>query len=165
MKTRLNIQPEPLTKEAFLPFGEVLETNGISPQLINFGNTHKYGKLAEISIIDNAVPQISIYRSRAIELPFRIQLLERHPLGSQAFYPLHQQPFPVIVAAADGSPGIEAIRVFITNGRQGVNLHAGVWHHYQLTLGQDSEYLVIDRGGEGENYQEHRFSEDLWLDL
>jgi len=164
MKTGLNIQAEPLTKEAFLPFGEVLETNGINPQLINFGNTHKYGKLAEVSIIDNGIPQISIYRSRAIELPFRIQLLERHPLGSQAFYPLHQQPFPVVVAAADGAPGIEAIRVFITNGLQGVNLHAGVWHHYQLTLGEDSEYLVIDRRGKGDNYQEHQFSEEVWLD-
>ena len=148
-----------------MPFGDVLETDGISPQPINYGHTHKYGNLAEISINDDGFPQISIYRSLAIELPFRIRLLERHPLGSQAFYPLHDRPFPVVVAAAGAAPGPGAIRVFLTNGRQGVNLHAGVWHHYQLTLGQDSDYLVVDRGGQGDNYQEHRFSEDVWLDL
>lgn len=159
------IRPQPLTKEAFSPFGDVLETEGINPQLINFGNTHKYGNLAEVSINDDGFPQISIYRSRVIEPPFRIRLLERHPLGSQAFYPLHDRPFPVVVAAAGESPDPGAIRVFLTNGHQGVNLHAGVWHHYQLTLGEDSDYLVVDRGGKGDNYQEHRFSEEVWLDL
>jgi ureidoglycolate lyase len=53
--------------------------------------------------------------------------------------------------------------VFLSNGRQGVNLHPGVWHHYQLSLGQDSDYLVIDRAGEGDNYLEQRFEEEVWL--
>ncbi len=115
--------------------------------------------------MDGARVQLSIYRSSAIKLPFKIRLMECHPLGSQAFYPLHDRPFPVVVAAPGVFPDAENLRVFLTNGRQGVNLHPGVWHHYQLTLGQDSDYLVLDRGGNGENYQEHRLDEAVLLDL
>ena len=91
--------------------------------------------------------------------------MERHPLGSQAFYPLHERPFPVVVAPPDTTPDPEDIRIFMTNGRQGVNFHPGVWHHYQLTLEQDSDYIVIDRGGAGENYQEHCLDEEVLLDI
>ena len=158
------IRPEPLTKHVFEPFGDVLETDGVKPQVINFGNTQKFAGLAMVSIDDGGRGQISIYRSSAIELPFRIRLMERHPLGSQAFYPLHERSFPVVVAAPGAIPGPENIRVFLTNGRQGVNIHPGVWHHYQLTLGQDSDYIVVDRGGPGENYEEHRLDKEVLLD-
>lgn len=159
------IRAEPLTKQAFQAFGDVLETEGVKPQLINFGNTQKFAELAEVRTTGSGVAQISIYRSTAIVTPFRIQLMECHPLGSQAFYPLHHRPFPVVVAKAGDIPDPADIRVFLSNGRQGVNLFAGVWHHYQLTLGQDSDYLVVDRGGEGDNYREHRFDEEVWLDI
>ena len=148
-----------------MPFGNVLETDGVNPEMINFGNTQKFGDLAEITLEDGGQAQLSIYRSHAIELPFRILLMERHPLGSQAFYPLHERPFPLVVALPGTFPGAEGIRVFLTNGRQGVNLHPGVWHHYQITLGQDSDYIVFDRGGTGENYQEHRLTEEVLLDI
>jgi len=154
---------EALTKEAFSPFGDVLETTAVEPQLINFGDTQKYGSLAQVAVGEGGVAEISIYRSRAIDLPFRIHRVECHPLGSQAFYPLHRRPFPVIVARAGVPPGPSDLRVFLTNGRQGVNLHPGVWHHYQLSLGQDSDYLVIDRAGEGDNYREQCFEEEVWL--
>jgi len=159
------IRPEPLTRKSFQAFGDVLETAGIDPQLINFGNTQKFGKLAEITIGGGGSAQLGIYRSSAIDLPFRIRLMECHPLGSQAFYPLHHRPFPVVVARAGKTPGPADIRVFLTNGRQGVNLHVGVWHHYQLTLSQDSDYLVVDRGGNGDNYHEHHLRDEVWLDL
>ncbi len=159
------IRPEPLTKKAFLPFGEVLETEGVKPELINFGNTEKYGDLAQITIADGGRGQFSLYRSHAVDLPFRIQQMERHPLGSQAFYPLHERPFPVVVALAGTFPGAEDIRVFLTNGHQGVNLHPGVWHHYQLTLGQESDYVVFDRAGAGDNCQEFRLDEEVLLDI
>lgn len=159
------IRPEPLTRETFRSFGDVLETEGIDPQLINFGNTQKFGSLAKITTSNPGSVQLSIYRSSAIVLPFRIQLMECHPLGSQAFYPLHQRPFPVVVARAGSAPGAADIRVFQSNGHQGVNLYAGVWHHYQLTLGQESDYLVVDRGGQDDNYREHQLTEDVWLDI
>lgn len=159
------IRPQKLTREAFQPFGEVLETDGVDPWLINFGNTQKYGELAKVTTLDGGVAQLSIYRSSAIAVPFRIRLMECHPLGSQAFYPLHHRPFPVVVAKAGDVPGAGDLRVFLTNGRQGVNLHAAVWHHYQLTLGQDSDYLVVDRGGKGNNHREHHFSEEVWMQI
>lgn len=159
------IRPEPLTKDAFLSFGEVLQTEGVNPELINFGNTQKYANLAEITLTNGGHGQLSIYRSKAIELPFSIQLMECHPLGSQAFYPLHDRPFPVVVAAADTIPGPADIRVFLTNGHQGVNIHPGVWHHYQLSLQQDSEYLVFDRGGVGDNYREQHLQEEVLLEI
>jgi ureidoglycolate lyase len=159
------INPEPLMKETFSPFGEVLETVDVVPELINFGNTRKYGDLAEVTLAEGGRAQLSIYRSSAVELPFRIQLMERHPLGSQAFFPLHDRPFPVVVAPPDELPCATNIRVFLSNGRQGVNLHPGVWHHYQLTLGQDSDYIVFDRNGAGGNYSEHHLDEELILDL
>ena len=159
------IHAQQLTKSAFEPYGDVLETSGVSPEMINFGNTEKYDQLASVTASDNGFAQIGIYRSRFIELPFRIQLMECHPLGSQAFYPLHHRPFPVVVARAGEAPAGSDIKVFLSNGRQGINLHAGVWHHYQLTLNQDSDFLVIDRGGEGENYLEHHFGEEVWIDI
>jgi len=160
------IRPEPLTKEAFLPFGEVLESEGVNPQYINFGNTKKYANLAKITIADNGSGQLSIYRSSAIDLPFRIHLMECHPLGSQAFYPLHERPFPVIVALPGSVPDPSDIKVFLTNGRQGVNFLPGVWHHYQLTLGQDSDYIVVDRDSSGDNYEEQCLTEEeVWLDI
>ena len=159
------IRAQALTREAFRPFGDVLETDGNHSQMINFGNTQKFSKLAKVTTGDDGFAQLSIYRSTAIEMPFRIRLMECHPLGSQAFYPLHQRPFPVVVARAGDVPAPEDLRVFLTNGRQGLNLYTGVWHHYQLTLGQESDYLVVDRGGNGNNYREHQLSEEVWLDI
>lgn len=145
------IRMEPLTREAFSPFGDVLATNGISPELINHGNTQKFTDLAKITLGSGGQAQISIYRSNAVELPFLIRQMERHPLGSQAFFPLHKQPFPIVVALPGNYPDLENIRAFLSDGQQGVNIHPGVWHHYQLTLGEQAEYLVIDRSGPESN--------------
>jgi len=159
------IHPEPLTSEAFRSFGEVLETHARAAELINEGHTQKFADLASITLGKRGRVQVSIYRSRAIELPFRIRKMERHPLGSQAFFPLHSRPFPVVVAPAEALPGPDSIRVFLSNGRQGVNINPGVWHHYQLTLGQSSDYIVIDRHGEGENFEEFLLDKEVLLDM
>ena len=159
------IRPEPLTREAFKPFGDVLETAGINPVSINQGHTQKFADLADITLANEGRAQISIYRSRAIELPFRILMMERHPFGSQAFFPLHDRPFPVVVVSPDSIPGPDSIRVFLSNGRQGVNIHPGVWHHYQLTLDKTSDYLVIDRGGPGNNCDEYQLEQKVILEI
>lgn len=159
------VHTQPLTAEAFKPFGDVLETDGMTVELINQGHTQKFADLANITLANGGRAQISIYRSSAIELPFRIRTMERHPLGSQAFFPLHDRPFPVVVALPGCVPGADTIRVFLSNGRQGVNIHPGVWHHYQLTLDKTSEYLVIDRGGAGENCDEHLLEQEVILNI
>ena len=157
------IRPQPLTSAAFSPFGDVLEAQGVTPKLINQGNTQKFADLATVSMASSDHAQISIYRSCAIDLPFEIEGMERHPLGSQAFFPLHDRPFPVIVALPASSPEAGTIRAFITNGKQGVNILPGVWHHYQLTLEEDSDYIVIDRAGPGDNCDEHHFEQSIIL--
>ena len=159
------IRMQALTAEVFAPFGDVLQTEGMAAQSINRGNTQKFADLAEISLHQGGRAQVSIYRSKAIELPFRIHGLERHPHGSQAFYPLHQRPFPIVVALPGDIPDAERIHAFLSNGRQGINIHPGVWHHYQLTLEQDSEYIVIDRAGPGNNCDEHQFAQEITLSL
>jgi ureidoglycolate lyase len=149
------LELEPLTAEAFAPFGEVIQRQGVSPESINYGRTQKYADLARIDTAEGGgETTVHLYRSQAVTLPFRIERMERHLLGSQAFMPLHQQPFPVIVAPPGDDPKVQAIRGFITNGEQGINLHKGVWHHYQISLSGICDYLVIDRAGPQNNCEE-----------
>lgn len=143
------VRPEPLTQEAFLPFGEVIEISGRPSVMINQGNTEKFPALARLLTLDEADLEVSIYRSRPVSTPFSIQSLECHPVGSQAFFPLHERPFPVVVALPGDSPKAADVRAFLSNGRQGINLNPAVWHHFQISLDTDSDYLVIDRRGDG----------------
>jgi ureidoglycolate lyase len=99
-------------------------------------------------------------------MPFTIRMLERHPLGSQAFIPLLGRPFLVVVAPPtnhsinNDQPQLDLIRAFITNGKQGVNYSRGTWHHPVLSIGsEDDDFLVVDREGSGSNYGEHFFQE------
>jgi len=138
----------PLTAEAFEPFGDIIQADGVSPQSINYGHTLKYADLARIDTGESGgETTIHLYRSQAATLPFPVERMERHPLGSQAFMPLHPRPFPVIVASPGDGPDIQAVRGFITNGKQGVNIHRGVWHHHLISLKGICDYLVIDRAG------------------
>ena len=159
------IRPEPLTASAFHAFGEVIQMEGHQPHEINSGNTKKYADLARLVASDGARLALHLYRSTPVESPFTIRSMERHPLGSQAFVPLHDRPFPVVVALPGPAPGAADIRVFLSNGLQGVNLHPGTWHHYQLSLGQESDYLVIDRVGGEENFEEVILSEPVLLQI
>ena len=164
MKTyRLNLKP--LTSEAFAPFGEVIQKQGHYPEEINYGQTRKYARLAGVDTSDEGgEPAVHIYRSRPVSLPFRIEMMECHPLGSQAFMPLHQRPFLVVVAPASDRLSFKSIQGFFTNGEQGVNFHKGVWHHYQLSLDEISDYLVIDRSGPGDNRIEQHLEKALFIE-
>ncbi len=155
------IRPEPLTRVAFRPFGEVIELEGVEQQAINEGHTAKFAGLAALVATDGAPLALHLYRSQPVGPLVEVRTLERHPLGSQAFIPLHARPFPVVVAPAGSPPHARDVRAFLTNGRQGVNLAPGTWHHYQLSLGQESDYLVIERDGAGPNCDEHRLPETL----
>jgi ureidoglycolate lyase len=164
MKTfRLNLKP--LTSDAFAPFGEVIQKQGHYPEEINYGQTRKYANLASIDTSDEGgETAVHIYRSRPISLPFRVELMENHPLGSQAFVPLHNRPFLLVVAPPAEQLEFKSIQGFFTNGEQGVNFHKGVWHHYQISLDEISDYLVIDRGGPGNNRIEHHLEKNLFIE-
>ena len=148
----LPLIPQPLTASAFAPFGDVIEGAGNSPEQINYGNTKKWADLARVDTADaDGRTAISLFEGLATRMPLRIEALERHPLGTQAFIPLHGEPFLLIVAPAGDAPKHDEVRAFVTNGQQGVSYHKGTWHHYLMAPVDGARFLIIDRVGPGEN--------------
>ncbi|MFV8823713.1 ureidoglycolate lyase [Thauera sp. WH-2] len=151
----LSLKIEPLTHEAFAPFGEVIEAGDHAERLlINGGNTERYHDLADLDAGSDGRIIVSIFRGQPRTLPFEVRMLERHPLGSQAFIPMSGRPYLVVVAPAASSPAVTELRAFLARGSQGVNYRAGVWHHPLLALDGVSDFLVIDRKGPGQNCDE-----------
>ncbi len=150
------LQAEPLTPEAFAPFGDVIQAEGHAPRLINEGTCERFDDLAPVDVLAaGGRPLISIFKATPRALPFEVKVMERHPLSSQAFYPLDGVPFLVVVAESR-SAGPGRIRAFRAAGNQGVSYRRNTWHHALLALGQTSRFLVVDRGGSGENCEETR---------
>ena len=156
---------EPLTRTAFEPFGDVIELDGAKQIPINLGTTIRFHDLARIDVEDEGGRAIvNLFRGQPRDLPFEVSMLERHPLGSQAFLPLNDRPYLVVVAPA-GELDPSQIRAFVTRGWQGVNYAKGVWHHPLLSLDQVSDFIVVDRSGSGRNLDEISLAEPVWLDL
>ncbi|MCJ8318149.1 MAG: ureidoglycolate lyase [Colwellia sp.] len=146
------LTPKPLTAAAFSAFGDVIETsNDVKNFAINDGFTQRYHDLAKVDVTDNnGHTLINIFRSKPLAQPIAIKMMERHPQGSQAFIPMGDNRYIVVVAPA-GEFDVSKIEVFIANSNQGVNYHKGTWHHFCLALGSESDFLVVDRGGKGDN--------------
>jgi ureidoglycolate lyase len=145
---------EPLTPDAFAPFGEVIEPEAARTAYgVNDGTSQRFHALGHVTCHGGA-PVISIFRAQPRALPFAVAMLERHPRGSQAFMPLSDAPYLVVVAADPASPP----RAFLARG-QGVNFRAGTWHHPLLALERTSDFLVVDREGEDDNCDEARLGE------
>jgi ureidoglycolate lyase len=154
---------EPLTRAAFEPFGDVIELDGAKQIPINLGTTIRFHDLARIDVEDEGGRAIvNLFRGQPRVLPFEVKMMERHPLGSQAFLPLNDKPCLVVVAPA-GDLDASAVRAFVTHGWQGVNYAKGVWHHPLLALGEVSDFIVVDRSGGGVNLNEQDLDESLWL--
>lgn len=150
------LRPEPLTAEAFAPFGDVLEATG-DFRLINDGMCKRYHDRARIDVAPEVDATnragISIFNAEARALPYRFDLVERHPEGSQAFLPMTEHPFLVIVTLGpDHAP-----RAFLTNGAQGINLHRGTWHGVLTPLAAPGLFAVVDRIGASANLEEYRY--------
>ena len=143
--------PEPLTREAFSPFGQVLQTEGADSFAINNGMTDRFHALSTVETDPGGNAILSVFRSRRWADPILIKMLERHPLGSQAFMPLSDHDWLVVVAEA---PVAEALRCFRARGDQGVQYAACVWHHPLLVLQAQQDFLIVDRDGPGENLEE-----------
>jgi len=146
------LTPKILTNDNFTDFGDVIEANSSANSFpINDGFTQRYHDLAKVDVNDNkGHTLINIFRSMPLTQPIAIKMMERHPHGSQAFIPMGTNAYLVVVAPA-GEFDVNAIEVFIANSNQGVNYHKGTWHHFCLALGSESDFLVVDRGGEGDN--------------
>jgi ureidoglycolate lyase len=154
---------EPLTREAFAPFGDVIALEGARQIPINLGTTIRYHDLANVDVTDaHGRTLVNLFRGQPRALPFEVTMLERHPLGSQTFIPLNDKPYLIVVAPA-GVLDPTKLRAFVTRGWQGVNYAKGVWHHPLIALGEVSDFIVVDRGGEGVNLDEQDLAESFWL--
>lgn len=153
---------EPLSAETFAEFGQIISREGAEHYPINKGMTERYHDLARVELGGvHARPLISLFVGQPYVLPMQLAMVERHPLGSQAFYPLSDAPWLVIVAPDEsGLPG--APRAFRPAPGKGVNIAMNTWHGVLCPLQKPSDYLVVDRGGDGNNLEEHFFDE-AWL--
>ncbi|NJR13349.1 MAG: ureidoglycolate lyase [Phyllobacteriaceae bacterium] len=154
----MQIIAKPLTREAFAPFGEVIETAAAHHYPINGGMAERFHDLAHIEAHGaNARVLVSIFEGRPYALPLSLSLVERHPLGSQAFFPLGDRPWLVIVAP-DTPDGPGAPQAFLARGDQGVNYPANQWHGVLTPFGAPQRFLVVDRGGDGVNLEEYSYA-------
>jgi ureidoglycolate lyase len=154
--SRSEIRCQPLTAAAFAPFGDVLDCAGDPDMLINAGLCGRYHDRARLDFGD-ARGGISLFRATPRSLPYTLDLMERHPQGSQAFVPMSQHPFLVTVAPdAGGRPG--APLAFLTAPGQGINLHRGTWHGVLTPLHLPGLFAVVDRIGETPNIEEFSFA-------
>lgn len=142
----------PLTREAFAPFGEVIDTSG-EPFVINAGFARRFNDLCTVETAAEGETNVSIFIARARALPLAIAMMERHPLGSQAFMPLQDAPWTVVVCTDPEDAA--SYRAFTCKGTQGVNYARNTWHFPLITFGEGDRFLVVDRKGPGNNLVEH----------
>ena len=146
---------QPISKEKFAPFGDVLDCEGDPDKLINQGLCGRYHDRARVDLTDGRVG-VSLFRSEVRALPYRLEMVERHPEGSQCFIPMAMESFLVIVAPdEDGVPGDPL--AFETLAGQAVNFHRGTWHGVLTPLHAPGLFAVVDRIGDGANLEEHWF--------
>ena len=160
------LQLDPLTADAFRPFGDVIDADTSCERLtINDGRTARHHALAMIECLGvGAGGAISIFRADPVDEAFVLRKMERHPLGSQAFINTSGHPYAIVVAPA-GALDETRIRGFLAHAGQSVNYRPGVWHHYLLALEQPSDFVVVDRIGPGDNCDEQLLETPLQLAL
>lgn len=147
------LRPHPLTKTAFAPYGEIIELDGNTPLSINQGFADRFDDLASIDVSDEGgSAKISLFMAKLRPQPIEIHMMERHPLGSQLFYPLQDRPWLVVVCADPDDSG--SFRAFHAHGQQGVNYNKNTWHFPLLVLDEKSRFIIVDRKGPGNNLEE-----------
>ena len=154
-----------LTAEAFAPFGSVIDKALVAPRPMNAGMARRFHDLAQIRVAgDEACAVIGLVEAEPYAVPLVMSLVERHPLGAQAFVPLNDAPFLVVVCPDEGGrPGRP--QAFVTAPGQGVAYEIGTWHGVLTPFGARQEFAVIDRGGPGVNLEEYVFDEPWTIAL
>ncbi|WEX75724.1 ureidoglycolate lyase [Sinorhizobium numidicum] len=148
----------PLSRTDFSPFGDVIELDEAKSFAINGGKCIRYHDLAKVETSGpEARTLVSLLRGEPYEIPLKLTMVERHPFGSQAFIPLTENSFLVVVAPDEGGRPGEPIALETAPG-QGVNIARNVWHGILTPLHSVSDFVVIDRGGSGSNLEEYFFN-------
>ena len=152
------IRLKPLAEAAFAKFGDVLAVKAKPDQIINQGMCGRHHNLAKLEFANGGKAGISLFDATPRALPYRLDMMERHPKGSQAFVPMHDASFLVIVAADDdGQPGRP--QAFLTAPHTGINIYKNIWHGVLTPLSAPGLFAVIDRIGNDTNLEEHWFDE------
>ena len=145
------IKPIPITKNNFSQFGDMISTSEIKPIEINNGYAKRYDGIANLNTSkDNGVTTISIFSALKRNFPMKIDMMEKHPLGSQAFIPMKETTFLAFVAPNGDKPDLNKIEAFIIPPGIGINYKPGTWH-FPLISTEDMNFLVVDRKGPGDN--------------
>lgn len=164
----MQLKPIPLSAQGFAEFGQVIELEKAKQISINYGLTTRFHDLLDIDTNERGGrPIVNIFRTTPIPLPHKVTVMERHPLGSQGFIPMSEQPFLVLVGRASRQTEerlqYDDLVLFSTNGRQGINFKKNTWHHFQLVLDSIQHFIVVDRAGEGDNLEEIEVTGDVWI--
>jgi ureidoglycolate lyase len=161
----ITLRPQPLTRERFALYGDVIESAAVDKAAMNASRFERFDDLCGVDIDGDGRVAVSIARCRvATALPYRIDMVERHPLGSQAFVPLSRAKMIVVVAPPEASVETADLRAFVTNGRQGINYRRGTWHMPLIAFEAGQEFLVIDRAADEPNCDEHVLDEPVLLE-
>lgn len=164
-RAAISLRPEPLTSERFSPYGDVIESAPGNPAAMNAARFERFDDLCNIDIAKGGHVAISVARCRTpTALPLRVDKVERHPLGSQAFVPLQHYRMVIVVAPPGESVEAADLRAFVTNGKQGFNYHRGTWHMPLIAFDTGQEFLVVDRGGKEPNCEEYSLDDVVMLE-
>ena len=154
------IKPIKINRSNFATYGDLISTNDINPMDINAGYAKRFDNLADLNTLkDNGKTIVSIFSALKRTFPMKIDMMEKHPLGSQAFIPMKETTFLAFVAPHGKFPEINKIQSFIIPPKMGINYKPGVWH-FPLISTEDTNFLVIDRKGAGENLIIHKFDKE-----
>jgi len=158
------IKAQPLTRARFAPYGNVVEASPAQTAAMNEARFERFDDLCDLDVGDGRIA-VSIARCRvATALPYCVDVVERHPLGSQAFVPLQTCRMLVVVARAGDPTEAREFEAFFTNGRQGINYHRGTWHMPLIAFDAGNEFLIIDRAPDQPNCDMHTLDEPLMIE-
>ena len=162
----LKIKPKLITKNNFKNYGDMITTADIKPLEINNGYAKRYDDIAKLDTKkENGDSTISIFSALKRSFPMKIDMMEKHPLGSQAFIPMKETTFLSFVALGGDKPDLTHVEAFIIPKGIGINYNPGIWH-FPLISTEDMNFLVVDRKGDGNNLVIHNFaSENITIDF
>ena len=157
---KITIKPKKITRKNFKKFGDLISTKNIKAININNGYAKRFDNLCKINTsLKKGITIMSIFSAKKRRFPMKIDMMEKHPLGSQAFIPMEDTKFLVFVAPRGDKPDVNKIQSFVVPKQTGVNYNAGIWHFPLISM-KNMNFLIVDRKGKGNNLVIYKFKKD-----
>ena len=157
---KIKIKPKKINKTNFSKFGQIIDTSKKKYFRINNGYAKRYDNLGKINTsLNKGRTIVSIFSAKKRKFPMKVDMMEKHPLGSQAFVPMKETSFLVFVAPKGNKPDLKKIQSFRIPKQTGINLNPGIWH-FPLISTKDMNFLVVDGKGKGNNLIIHKFQKE-----